>query len=270
MKDAYYFPHDSNARMDIRIIELRNIHGWAGYGIYWGIIEVLRDQDSYRFEAEKKHLLNTCLGCAYTDLEPVLSTCVEVGLLAEKDGYLFSPSLTRRMERVDNIREKRRLAGAKGGSVKQSLSNAKANAKQVLSIKEKKRKEKERKGKEIKVKDTTTLQNVDESDDSPTSGCSVPAKDIFESWNEVWDRTSIPRIREFTKARRAWIKREYNRQRETLSTVDDFRKFFEYLRDDCPFIRDSVASGKTWFSFDWLFKWENNFAKALEGNYERR
>jgi len=137
MKDAYYFPHDSNARMDIRIVELRDVHGWSGYGIYWGIIEVLRDQDSYRFEANKKHLLSTCLGCAYADLEPVLDTCVEVGLLAEKDGYLFSPSLTRRMERMDEIREKRRLAGAKGGSIKQSLSDAKANAKQVLSIKEK-------------------------------------------------------------------------------------------------------------------------------------
>jgi hypothetical protein len=34
MKDAYYFPHDSNARMDIRIVELRDAHGWAGYGIY--------------------------------------------------------------------------------------------------------------------------------------------------------------------------------------------------------------------------------------------
>jgi hypothetical protein len=66
------------------------------------------------------------------------------------------------MERMDEIREKRKLAGAKGGSVKQSSSDAQANDKQVLSIKEKKRKEKESKEDEKKEKKSTEDKKRDE------------------------------------------------------------------------------------------------------------
>ncbi len=152
VKDAYYFPHDSNARFDIKIAELRQRHGWAGYGLYWGIIEVLRDQDGYKFEANKKQLLSICLSCAYAELEPVLSTCFEVGLLDILDDdveYFFSPSLTRRMQRLDDIREKRKSAGAKGGRAsnkdKQSLSKLEAKEKQCSSSKVKESKVNKRK-----------------------------------------------------------------------------------------------------------------------------
>ena len=47
MKDAYYFSHDSNARNDQRLIKLRMKYGMEGYGIYFGIIEILREQEDY-------------------------------------------------------------------------------------------------------------------------------------------------------------------------------------------------------------------------------
>ena len=46
-KDAYYFPHDSNARNDQRLIKIRMKYGMEGYGIYFGIIEILREQSDY-------------------------------------------------------------------------------------------------------------------------------------------------------------------------------------------------------------------------------
>ena len=46
-KDAYYFPHDSNARNDKRLIKVRMKYGMQGYGIYFGIIEILREQNDY-------------------------------------------------------------------------------------------------------------------------------------------------------------------------------------------------------------------------------
>ena len=63
-KDAYYFPHDSNARQDVKILKLRIKHGWAGYGLYWGIIEALRDQDNYAFEADQPELISLAVGCS--------------------------------------------------------------------------------------------------------------------------------------------------------------------------------------------------------------
>ena len=47
MKDAYYFSHDSNARNDQRLIKIRMKYGMEGYGVYFGIIEILREQENY-------------------------------------------------------------------------------------------------------------------------------------------------------------------------------------------------------------------------------
>ena len=52
MKDAYYFSHDSNARHDPKILEMRAAYGAKGYGWYWMIIEILRDQEAYRIKVK--------------------------------------------------------------------------------------------------------------------------------------------------------------------------------------------------------------------------
>ncbi|MBE4949940.1 Lin1244/Lin1753 domain-containing protein [Chryseobacterium culicis] len=46
-KEAYYFSHDSNARQDEKIVALRMRHGWEGYGIYWAIVEKLRESSGF-------------------------------------------------------------------------------------------------------------------------------------------------------------------------------------------------------------------------------
>lgn len=47
MKEAYYFSHDSNARNDDKIIKLRMKYKWEGFGLYWAIIERLREATDY-------------------------------------------------------------------------------------------------------------------------------------------------------------------------------------------------------------------------------
>ena len=47
MKDTFYFRHDCNARQDEKIIDLRMKLGWEGYGIYWALIERLRECAGY-------------------------------------------------------------------------------------------------------------------------------------------------------------------------------------------------------------------------------
>lgn len=41
MKDAYYFPHDSNAKDDPKLSLIIEDLGLNGYGAYWVIIELL-------------------------------------------------------------------------------------------------------------------------------------------------------------------------------------------------------------------------------------
>lgn len=43
-KKTNFFPHDSNARNDEKIIRLRMKHGVCGYGIYFMLLERLRDE----------------------------------------------------------------------------------------------------------------------------------------------------------------------------------------------------------------------------------
>lgn len=208
-KDAYYFPHDSNARQDVKILKLRIKHGWAGYGLYWGIIEALRDQDNYAFEADQPELISLAVGCSIDEITPVLNTCLEVGLLKKEDGYIFSPSLKRRMERVDDIREKRRLAGKKRAEqmqeetkeetedkieesndeqevstclayARQMLSTCSANENQMLSIKEKKIKEKERESKEKE----RVLNTLSANASVGLCVCDEPSNDVTEEQEE--------------------------------------------------------------------------------------
>ena len=47
-KDAYYFSHDSNSRNDVKIIKLRREMGMEGYGIFWCLIEILRESSDYK------------------------------------------------------------------------------------------------------------------------------------------------------------------------------------------------------------------------------
>ena len=47
MKQTNYFSHDSNARNDEKILAVRMKYGAEGYGIYFMILERLRDSDGY-------------------------------------------------------------------------------------------------------------------------------------------------------------------------------------------------------------------------------
>ena len=64
-KDAYWFKHDSTAGRGIKMRKMTHIYGHWGKGIYWDVIEVLRDQKNYRFESDESslQLLSDLIGC---------------------------------------------------------------------------------------------------------------------------------------------------------------------------------------------------------------
>ncbi len=135
MKDAYWFKHDSNARHDPDILMLRAKYKGEGYGLYWMLIEALREADGYRLP--HKHLLALCFDFASDLLTPLLDDCINEFNLITSDGeYFWSESLKARMDRHEEIKSNRAVAGRKGGqskaNPKQKPSKTEANPKQVL------------------------------------------------------------------------------------------------------------------------------------------
>ena len=128
-KDKYWFEHDSNARHDPKILQLRMDHGWEGYGLWWGVVETLRHCDGYRLPASAINALCFDLRCERT----LIDYMIEIGLLVEDDNCVWSPALVSRMEKWDKKKSAKIEAGRKGGISKAKASSAKAKRKQNSS-----------------------------------------------------------------------------------------------------------------------------------------
>lgn len=112
---ASYFSHDSNARNDDKILSLRMRHGWEGYGLYWALIERMREAANYACVCD----YNVVAYDLRTDAAKIKSIIEDYGLFAFEAGtdgrkYVYSESLRRRMSAVDDLSEKRSNAGKKG------------------------------------------------------------------------------------------------------------------------------------------------------------
>ena len=149
-KDAYYFPHDSNAKDDPKCVLLIEHLGMEGYGIYWMLIETLREQPDYTYPVANI----PALGRRYnTTAEKVKTVVCNYGLFTVKDDKIFfSDSLNRRMLVFEEKRAKRSEAGRLGNAARWKTSQTDRNAitmrSQFIASKVKKSKEKESIGKE--------------------------------------------------------------------------------------------------------------------------
>tara|TARA_Y100001938_G_scaffold137367_1_gene201422 strand:- start:292 stop:1125 length:834 start_codon:yes stop_codon:yes gene_type:complete len=142
-KDAYYFPHDSNARNDQRLMKVRMKYGMEGYGIYFGIIEILREQKDYILTYNDIESISFDLR---TDKEKIEDIIQNYNLFEIKGHTMFySKSLKRRLECMDEKKKKRVEAGRLGGIAsaksKQKSTNATTNAKALNYTKQNKTKQ---------------------------------------------------------------------------------------------------------------------------------
>jgi hypothetical protein len=94
--------------------------GCEGYGIFWILVETLRDQKDYRYPIR----LISALARKYNTTEAKMATVIkEYGLFKiDKESFFFSDSLNRRMKSLDSIIEKRKIAGKKSGEVRKQKS----------------------------------------------------------------------------------------------------------------------------------------------------
>jgi 5-methylcytosine-specific restriction endonuclease McrA len=116
-KEAYYFSHDSNARNDLKIKAMRKTYGWQGYGWYWLIVELMRDEDDYML-AYEQYVFEALADEMQIDpsaAKEFIDDCITRFKLFNSDGEMWwSESLIRRMNRYREVCEIRSEAGKKG------------------------------------------------------------------------------------------------------------------------------------------------------------
>jgi len=113
-KDAYYFSHDSNAKDDPKMLSIRMAFGWAGYGLAWAMIEDLRNSENFTLEVENIKQLAFSYNTDITLLQDIYNNAIKSELFKENDGKFWSPSLTKRMDKMLETRKKKSEAGKKG------------------------------------------------------------------------------------------------------------------------------------------------------------
>jgi len=104
MKEAYYFSHDANARNDEKILRLIFKQGWEGYGLYWALIEKLREANNYKLKADYEPIAFELR----TQCERIQNVIESYNLFKIKEGYFWSESLLNRMKLRELKSEKAR------------------------------------------------------------------------------------------------------------------------------------------------------------------
>jgi uncharacterized protein YdaU (DUF1376 family) len=109
MKDAFYFPHFSNARTDRKIKRLIKALGIEGYGIYFMLLEVLREQTEFRYPISDIDLLADEFGTSVPKVEAVIKA---FGLFeVDNEEMFFSLNLIKYLEPMFKMKEQRSVAG---------------------------------------------------------------------------------------------------------------------------------------------------------------
>lgn len=171
MKEAYYFSHDSNAKTDEKVLDLRDTFGWEGYGIYWALVETLRDTTDYRFPLKSLGGLSKNLGVKQEKISKIIHG---FNLFSFDENFFWSDSLIKRMDAKDKKSKKlaesaRKRWANKDANAMQMHQVVTTNAEQMqcTPLAGKERKVKEKKGKESKdivdrIRDPSESDFIDE------------------------------------------------------------------------------------------------------------
>ena len=100
-KDTFYFPHDSNAKDDYKMAFLQSELGMEGYGIYWMLLESLREQADYKLPLESTRLLARKY---FTKQELILRVINDFDLFTVNKNHFFSKSFNRLIIKMNERR----------------------------------------------------------------------------------------------------------------------------------------------------------------------
>jgi len=219
-KDCYYFPHDSNAKDDPKCVLMIEQLGMEGYGIYWMLVEALRDQPDYTYPVANIPALARRYN---TSAEKVRTVVYNYELFTVKeDKIFFSESLNRRMLVFNENRAKRSAAGHLGMARRWGDNNVitpllQSNSTVITSkVKESKVKEKESIEK-VATKRTAfvapSLQEV--KDYISEKGYTVDAQRFIDFYEAKGWMIGKNKMKDWRAAVRTWMRRPDEPQKQT-------------------------------------------------------
>lgn len=94
-KDIGYFPHDTNARNDERILELRAEHGPAGYAYWFMLCELMAEQEDGYLFVDRMAGYALAIGTDKKTITAFVNEALELGLLVQYDQNIIT---SRRMQ----------------------------------------------------------------------------------------------------------------------------------------------------------------------------
>jgi hypothetical protein len=107
-KYAEFFPHYSRDRHDLRIKALEKRMRHTGYAIHFRLMEFLAGCDSYQIDYTLPHVRDSLpdeLMCTEDELSFYLSHALELGLIIEENGTVYSPDRLERLQPLERTRE---------------------------------------------------------------------------------------------------------------------------------------------------------------------
>lgn len=124
-KDSYWFRHDSSAGRGLKIRRLQYKYKHWGKGIYWDVVEVLREQEGYCYEysEEALHALRELLGVPIEvkinddtlSFTGCIEECINLGLLKLNNGKIHCPPLSKNMVKWESCKSNGSKGGRPGG-----------------------------------------------------------------------------------------------------------------------------------------------------------
>lgn len=194
-KEAYYFSHDSNAINDTKINDMLFDFGITGYGMFWVIVEKMRESEDFKLTLSRGTFRTLSKIMMINDIkviEDFIEKCIEdYGLFIREGEAFYSQSLLRRMEKKEEIKQKRKEAVNKRWNKNNSDVIQEENKSNTFVIQNdtKERKGNQRKGKERKEKEIKS-NHIDGdfvSDDDLDSDSPIPDFNLFDycKYNDI-------------------------------------------------------------------------------------
>lgn len=246
-KQTFYFPHDSNARNDDRIIAVRMRHKMEGYGVYFAILERILESSDYMSIKD----YNVIAFDLHVGSDLVKSVVEDFGLFSFTDDgkYFYSNSFNERMRPLENIREQRRLAGKKSAEKRAKNNDSSTTVERPLT---KKATEKSK----VEYNSSTEVLLCETSKPHAEH---IDYKSLVDYFNKE-TKGVFGTIQYNLSEKRKGMIRARIREHGKETFANTIKRAYQ---------SDYLKSGKFKCTFDWIIK-PTNFEKILSGNYENR
>lgn len=131
IKDAFWFPHDSNAKDDPKIVLAIEQMGLEAYGIFWMLIETLRDQAGYKYPMKNIPALARRYNTTAEKVKAVV--CGYDLFQLDGDTFFYSQSLIRRMKPLEDRRIQASEAGKISAQKRKQLNGSSTTVQQTFN-----------------------------------------------------------------------------------------------------------------------------------------